>query len=62
MDLDTARNKLNEYGSLYEALADLRRIWSNCRLFNEETSDIADCSYQMAEALEELVEVSRSAR
>lgn len=57
MDLETARGKLNEYGSLYEALTDLRRIWSNCRLFNQEGSDIWGWTYEMAEALEELVEV-----
>eukprot|EP01034_Spumella_vulgaris_P027551 gene27551-34284_t len=56
MDLETARNNLSDYTSLYDALTDLRLIWANCRQFNEEGSEIIAATYEMGEALEELVE------
>ena len=50
MDLTNCRDKLNagEYTTSDQALADLRLIWENCRLFNAEGSDI----YETADALD----------
>lgn len=58
MDLATAKQKLNEYTSVEEALQDLRLIWENCRTFNAEGSDILLSAEACAEMLEALVEVS----
>ena len=50
MDLTNCRDKLNagEYTTSDQALADLRLIWENCRLFNAEGSDI----YETADTLD----------
>jgi hypothetical protein len=57
MDLTTVKQKLGEYGSAQEALADLRLIWENCRTFNAEGSEILQSAEACAGLLEALVEV-----
>jgi hypothetical protein len=57
MDLTTAKQKLNEYASVADALHDLRLIWENCRTFNAEGSEILQSAEACAGLLEALVEV-----
>lgn len=42
MDLGTINKKLerNKYSSPQEVFADLRLIWGNCKVFNEEGSEV----------------------
>ena len=51
MDFSTIRKKLesNTYGSITELLDDVQLIYANCKLYNEEGSDI----YKMSERMEE---------
>lgn len=50
MDLGTVGKKLrnNKYAYVQEALDDIQHIWTNCKIYNMEGSDI----YRMAEKLE----------
>ncbi len=57
MDLTTAKQNLNEYASVSDALHDLRLIWENCRTFNAEGSEILQSAEACAALLEALVEV-----
>jgi hypothetical protein len=52
MDLGTIKKKLKEskYVMVKEALDDLQQIWTNCKIYNMEGSDI----YKMAESLEKV--------
>ena len=56
-DLSTIKDQLNKYDTVEECLADLRLVWSNCRLFNSEGSDIADTADALSAELEEMVDV-----
>lgn len=50
MDLETLRSNIfnHKYVMVQEALNDLQQIWTNCKIYNMEGSDI----YRMAETLE----------
>lgn len=52
MDISTIKKKikLNHYNSLQEVLLDLQLIWSNCKLYNQEGSEI----YLLAVYMEKL--------
>jgi hypothetical protein len=52
MDIGTIGKKLksNKYVYVQEVLDDIQQIWTNCKLYNMEGSDI----YKMAESLEKL--------
>jgi len=58
MDLATVKSKINNYSSVGEALADLRAIWDNCRVFNAEGSDILNSAENCSAMLESFVQVS----
>ena len=42
MDISTIKKKLksNQYNTLQEVLGDIHLIWSNCKLYNQEGSEI----------------------
>lgn len=50
MDLGTVKSKLknSQYVMVQEAIDDIFQIWTNCKIYNMEGSDI----YKMAETLE----------
>ena len=52
MDLKTVKKNLNsgKYSSVKKALDDIQLIWDNCKLYNQEGSDI----YKAAQELENL--------
>lgn len=52
MDISTIKKKLklNNYNSLQEVFSDLNLIWSNCKLYNQEGSEI----YLLAVYMEKL--------
>lgn len=52
MDLGTVNKKLknNKYVYVQDAIDDIFRIWTNCKIYNMEGSDI----YRMAESLEKI--------
>lgn len=52
MDMSTIRNKLNnnKYNTIQDVISDLNLIWFNCKLYNQQGSDI----YNMAISMEKL--------
>lgn len=50
MDLSTIKKKLHsgKYSSIGECIEDIELIWSNCKLYNQESSEI----YKAAEKME----------
>ena len=60
VDLTSIKKKISnkEFGSISEALSELRLVWDNCCLFNSEGSDIHAAALSLAEFTEGLVLVS----
>ena len=61
MDLSTFKKNLSlphHYPNTAAALADLRRIWSNCQAFNAEGSEIFEKSVFCSGQLEEMILVT----
>jgi Bromodomain len=57
MDFSTLRENLNDYSSVETVLTDLRQIWENCRIYNEDTSEIVGWATELETATELLIEV-----
>jgi hypothetical protein len=55
MDLSTIKSKINDYSNVEEAIADIRLVWENCRIFNSDESDIVSWANALAEASEVLM-------
>jgi len=55
MDLGTVRNKLElgRYSSLEAAADDVRQIWTNCLIFNDEGSELSMVAEMFADRFEE---------
>lgn len=51
MDLGTVRDKLKSYKSYSEFFEDVSRIWTNCKLYNQEGSLI----YKQAVKMEKIM-------
>lgn len=57
MDLTTFKQNLPSYSKLEDALHDLRLIWSNCKKFNAEGSEIYNAAEQLSNLTEGMIEV-----
>ena len=58
MDLTTLKQKIPSYGSVEELIHDFRLIWSNCKKFNSEGSDIYNAAEELSAIAESNIEVS----
>ncbi len=58
MDLGTLKKNLkdNKYNTVDEALADLQLIWTNCKTYNMEGSEIWKLAHQLEKTSQRLVE------
>ena len=58
MDLGTLKKNLkdNKYSTIDEALADLQLIWTNCKTYNMEGSEIWKLAHQLEKTSQRLVE------
>lgn len=58
MDLGTLKKNLkdNKYSTTEEALADLQLIWTNCKTYNMEGSEIWKLAHQLEKISQRLVE------
>lgn len=57
MDLTTLKSKISSYDSVQELIRDFRLIWSNCKAFNAEGSDIYNTADELAAIAESNIEV-----
>ncbi len=58
MDLSTVKKKLkkNSYKKIYEVVSDLNLIWSNCKFFNVEGSDIYNSAVFMQQLCDRVLQ------
>ncbi|KAG1700276.1 hypothetical protein DVH05_012081 [Phytophthora capsici] len=61
MDLGTIRNKLskNEYKKPVEFARDMRLVWSNCKLYNQDGSDLYLLADELAKKFEDRVKTMK---
>jgi hypothetical protein len=57
MDLSTLKSKIASYESVQELIHDFRLIWSNCKAFNAEGSDIYITADELSAIAESNIEV-----
>ena len=58
MDISTIEKKLskNEYALVQDVINDIKLIWYNCRIYNQEGSDIYQFSYYLEKIVDEKFE------
>ena len=61
MDLGTIRSKLskNEYKKPAELARDMRLVWSNCKLYNQDGSDLYLLADELAKKFEDRVKTMK---
>ncbi|KAG2766756.1 hypothetical protein PC129_g6459 [Phytophthora cactorum] len=61
MDLGTIRSKLskNEYKKQAEFARDMRLVWSNCKLYNQDGSDLYLLADELAKKFEDRVKIMK---
>lgn len=57
MDLSTLKSKISSYDTVQELVRDFRLIWSNCKAFNAEGSEIYNSADELSAIAESNIEV-----